>query len=244
MNTYAGKAQEMKKESVTNEFSKKPSDDASIFQFAINRPEAISQRKRQERANNGPRATQMKAFQEMANNRPQAIQMQVFQKMANKGHQEKTAVQPPKNTGENVAQLVEAGAQPIRVNREDPDHTLTISGLINCVGVVIRIYGEGAQAFDHVAVVGGHFVTPDMYQFGDEEGFTEDGEGFLAGIRELIEGIDADRLEPTFYIKEPAVEGANPESLIQATAAATAIRGNLGIGGQIERVADNISVSV
>jgi hypothetical protein len=243
MNSYADKTPEIEKKSVVNEGPKKPIG-GSVFHFANDRPDAVSQRKRQEKANNGPRATQMKAFQEMANNGPQAIQMKVFQKMANNSHPEKLAVQPSRKTGEDVVQLVEAGEQPIRVNSGDLDHTLTISGLINCVGVVIMIYGEGGQEFDYVAVVGGHFVTPTMYQFGNEEGFTEAGEGFLTSIRALIEGIDPGRLEPTFYIKEPAVEGANPESLVQATAAATAIRDNLGIGGSIQQVADNISVSV
>jgi len=142
------------------------------------------------------------------------------------------------------ASLVEAGAQPIKVEKGDEDNELSISGLINCVGVVIMIHGEGEQALNYVAVVGGHFVTPEMYQFGVEQGFTDARQEFLANINALIAGIDHERLETTYCIKAPADEGANPQTLIQATTAARAIRNSLGLNGQIAQVAGKISVSV
>lgn len=183
------------------------------------------------------------AFQ-FVDNRPETIAQRKMQEIANNSPRVKQTIQLRGKTTENVIQLVEAGDHPIRVNKGDEDNQLSISGLINCVGVVIMIYGEGNQAFDHVAVVGGHFVTPNMYRFGDEEGFTDAGQTFIDNINFLINGIGHDRLETTFYVKAPAMKGAIPESLDQATTAATAIRNSLGLGGQIEQVADNISVSV
>jgi hypothetical protein len=228
MNTRVNKTQKNKNQSVSNGASQTQRSGESTVVFVDNRPEAVAQRKLQEMANNSPRAIQMKAFQEMANN----------------SHQEKLAVQFQRKTTENVIQLVEAGAQPIKVEKGDEDNEFSISGLINCVGVVIMIYGEGDQAFDYVAVVGGHFVTPEMYQFGDGQGFTDAGQDFLANINTLIDGIDHVRLETTYYIKAPADEGANPQSLVQAMTAATAIKNSLGLSGQIEQVAGKISVSV
>ncbi|MEP3388292.1 MAG: hypothetical protein ABJO02_08910 [Reichenbachiella sp.] len=52
MNTHAEKTQENKTQSVANTVSQKKNDNKSTFQFVDNRPEAITQRKLQEMANN------------------------------------------------------------------------------------------------------------------------------------------------------------------------------------------------
>lgn len=183
------------------------------------------------------------AFQ-FVDNRPEAAVQRKIQEMANNSSQVKQTDRFRSRTTQDVMQLVEAGAQPIRVNEGDKDNKLSISGLINCVGVVIMIYGENDKQFDHVAVVGGHFVTPNMYRFNGEQGFTDAGQTFIDDIRALIVGIDDERLEATYYVKRPVIEGANPESLVQATVAAKAIRSILGLNGEIVQMADNILVSV
>jgi len=65
MNTHADRTQEHKRQAVSNEVSQKQSGGkSSTFQFVDNRPEAISQRKLQEMANNSPRVKQLRVFQE------------------------------------------------------------------------------------------------------------------------------------------------------------------------------------
>ncbi len=82
MNTHADKTQKNKYQSVANAVSKKQSSGESTFQFVDNRPEAITQRKLQEIANNSSQVRQLRAFQEMANNSPQGKQATQLQTMA------------------------------------------------------------------------------------------------------------------------------------------------------------------
>lgn len=67
MNTYADKAQENKSQSVSAADSQMQNGGKSTFQFADNRPEAVTQRKLQELANNSPQIRQLGVFQEIAN---------------------------------------------------------------------------------------------------------------------------------------------------------------------------------
>jgi hypothetical protein len=58
MNTHADKSQENKSQSVANGTPQKQGSSESTFQFVDNRPEAVTQRKLQEIANNSPQAKQ------------------------------------------------------------------------------------------------------------------------------------------------------------------------------------------
>lgn len=84
MNTHTEKTQGNKSQSLSNENSQMESIRESAFQFIDNRPEAISQRKLQETANNSPRVKQLKAIQEMAINSPQLKKSAQLQAVADK----------------------------------------------------------------------------------------------------------------------------------------------------------------
>jgi hypothetical protein len=66
MNTHADKTQENKSQSVSNGESQMQGGGESTFQFVDNRPEAVTQRKLQEMANNSPQVKQLRALQEIA----------------------------------------------------------------------------------------------------------------------------------------------------------------------------------
>ncbi len=66
MNTHADKTQKNTIPSVANAFSEKRSGREPTFQFVDNRPEALSQRKLQEIANNSSQAKQTAQLQAMA----------------------------------------------------------------------------------------------------------------------------------------------------------------------------------
>ena len=68
MNTHADKTQENKSQSVANGESQLHNGGKSTFQFVDNRPEAVTQRKLQEMANNSPRVKELRVFQSKANN--------------------------------------------------------------------------------------------------------------------------------------------------------------------------------
>jgi len=98
MNTHADKTQENKSQSVSAASSQMQSGKDSTFQFEDNRPEAVSQRKLQEMANNSPRVSQLKAFQDMSNNSPQAIKTAQLQSMAdNSSSQQQQPIQKKEN---------------------------------------------------------------------------------------------------------------------------------------------------
>ncbi|VAX26936.1 hypothetical protein MNBD_NITROSPIRAE01-769 [hydrothermal vent metagenome] len=77
MNTHAGNTQENKKQSVSNERSQKQSDGKFTSAFLDDRPEAVTQRKIQEVANNSPQVSQLKVLQKMMNNK-QGAQLEVM----------------------------------------------------------------------------------------------------------------------------------------------------------------------
>lgn len=84
MNTHTEKTQRNKSQSLANENSQMESIRESAFQFIDNRPEAISQRKLQETANNSPQVKQLKAIQESAINSPQLKKSAQLQAVADK----------------------------------------------------------------------------------------------------------------------------------------------------------------
>ena len=82
---------------------------------------------------------------------------------------------------------VEAGKVPIFAGR---GHNVTISGLINCIGVIITQYSPQTGA--PVSVIAGHFETPTMYDSAKHT-LTKSGEKFASRIVNLInDKINAD----------------------------------------------------
>ena len=79
---------------------------------------------------------------------------------------------------------VEAGSIPISVGR---GHNVTISGLINCIGVIVTQYSPRTGA--PVSVIAGHFDIPKMYAEKKHK-LTKRGEMFANRIRNLIMRID------------------------------------------------------
>jgi len=75
---------------------------------------------------------------------------------------------------------VEAGSVPISVGR---GHNVTISGLINCIGVIITQYSF--ETGEPVSVIAGHFETPKMYD-STKHTLTKEGEKFASRIVDLI----------------------------------------------------------
>ena len=75
---------------------------------------------------------------------------------------------------------VEAGRVPISVGR---GHNVTISGLINCIGVIITQYSF--KTGEPVSVIAGHFETPKMYD-STKHTLTKEGEKFASRIVDLI----------------------------------------------------------
>ena len=81
---------------------------------------------------------------------------------------------------------VEVGRVPISVGR---GHNVTISGLINCIGVIITQYSSETGA--PVSVIAGHFETPKMYDSAKHT-LTKAGEKFATRIVNLIHKINTD----------------------------------------------------
>ena len=79
MNTHADKKPKNKSQSVANAVSQKKRGSESPFQFVDNRPDAIAQRKLQEKTNYGPQANQLRVLQEISNNNPQTNHTAVLQ---------------------------------------------------------------------------------------------------------------------------------------------------------------------
>jgi hypothetical protein len=97
MNAHADKTQKNKYQSVANAVSKKQSSGESVFQFVDNRPEAITQKKLQEIANNSSEVRQLRAIQEMANNSPKSEQATQLQTMAVNHSPQQQPIQKKKN---------------------------------------------------------------------------------------------------------------------------------------------------
>ncbi len=145
--------------------------------------------------------------------------------------------------GEASSGPVEAGETPILKRKEGGGKAeFTIKGLINCVGVVIKVYQpNGGQ--DHIAAVGGHFVTPTMFDT-QKNDFTGKGSEFIKKIKDLIQEFPKGDLEAEFHVKEAAVKGTTTTSGKEAKQAANAIKAALGIGGGIHQSSDNVTITI
>ena len=140
----------------------------------------------------------------------------------------------------------EAGDVPIIVKKtSDTRAEFTIKGLINCVGVVIRVYGAGG-GMDFVAAVGGHFNTPTMYD-SESEALTDKGRAFIVGINGLIAEFDKSDLEVQFIVGKPAVEsesGGGSEAVVEGTKVANLLKATLGLGGSVDQGDSAFKVSI
>jgi len=134
----------------------------------------------------------------------------------------------PQSDGLVQRAVVEAGATPVKQEKKeggDPSG-VRISGLINCVGVVAKIVGP-QPAFKITHVVGGHFVSPEMYDF-NNNCFFPAGEEFINRFNEHISGHYC---EMEYHVAAAAVEGSTePRSLLEAKQAAEALKVRLGKG--------------
>jgi len=79
---------------------------------------------------------------------------------------------------------IEAGKVPIFVGK---GHNVTISGLINCIGVIITQYSKDTGA--PVSIIAGHFETPTMYSEKTKK-LTKSGKIFANRIRDFINKLD------------------------------------------------------
>ncbi|MEA5540749.1 DUF4157 domain-containing protein [Limnoraphis robusta Tam1] len=152
----------------------------------------------------------------------------------------KQAVKPREEVVERVK---EAGDTPvIDTKAESKAETgVKISGLINCVGVVAKIYGNGS--LDYTAVAGGHFVTPEMYEQASNR-FTEAGNTFITKFQKLVPTHNPDDIDWEFYVKTPAVSGAKPASLQEAVKAATDLKIRFGGKGSIIEVSGDVDIRI
>ncbi|MFT4780253.1 MAG: hypothetical protein ACI923_002798 [Flavobacteriales bacterium] len=101
MHTHADKTQENKSQSVANTVPQKQNGGETTFQFVDNRPEAVTQRKSQEIANNSLQVSQLRASQDMANNSGHAEQVAQLQPMADNAssQQQEPTQKKENNTG-------------------------------------------------------------------------------------------------------------------------------------------------
>lgn len=101
---------------------------------------------------------------------------------------------------------------------------IRITGLNNCVGVIVRVYGP---AMDYIAIAGGHFVTPEMFDF-TVPGFTAAGREFIAAIRALVRDYNADDLEWVYHANTEDGRGLNSSK--EALQVAAALKALIGAG--------------
>ena len=82
---YLNKNQENKSQSIAKSVSRKKKSAMPSFQFTDNRPNAITQLKLQEMANNSPQVKQAAQLQSIANNYPIHLQLLNLKKENNSG---------------------------------------------------------------------------------------------------------------------------------------------------------------
>jgi hypothetical protein len=124
---------------------------------------------------------------------------------------------------------------------------MRISGLINCVGISIKIYESTSAAAakpsrlpglvrrrKFVELIGGHFVTDEMYDFKSGE-FKSKGTAFLSKLKEHYGSRTAEQMVIKFHVAASAAVGVEPQSVKEATAMAEILMKHLGLGGTIEK---------
>jgi hypothetical protein len=131
----------------------------------------------------------------------------------------------------------EAGSDGIKV--EGRGSGFILSGLIMCVGVVVKVYGP---SFDHIAAVGGHFVTPDMFDTRTGE-LNAAGGQFVSNIKALVADYPAADLEASFHVAESAGKN-DSQATIEGKQAAGVLIIALGMGGKVHVGPSRFKVTV
>lgn len=157
-----------------------------------------------------------------------------------------------------------AGDTPILVEKPvRGPAALTISGLINCVGVVVKVRESGRSGFS--AVAGGHFTTPSMANittratttYRDIRGIrtpitrhipqaaslTKSGQHFVASLLDLIRNYQQQQLSLQCHIAQ-SYGGVPTTSEQEATVAAGAIIRAMGLGGSVQKGASSIVIAI
>ncbi|MDG1434819.1 MAG: hypothetical protein P8Q41_12450 [Saprospiraceae bacterium] len=132
MNTFVGRKEENKNQSVANEVSQKRRKGETTYQFVDNRPEVVSQRKLQEMTNNSQQVSQLKSFQVMANNSPKAKQtVQLQSKADNQPNKQQNPIQKKENNT-LIYNSVEQSIQPERASnyQETKDNNESVAQLV------------------------------------------------------------------------------------------------------------------
>ncbi|WP_341705018.1 hypothetical protein [Ferrovibrio sp.] len=157
-----------------------------------------------------------------------------------------------------------AGDTPILVEKPlRGSASLSINGLINCVGVVVKVRDAGRGGFS--AVAGGHFTTPSMANFVTRAttttrmirgvptpitrhipvsaSLTRSGQQFVSALETLIQSFQTQQLNLRCHIAQ-SWGGVPSTSEQEANVAAGAIIRALGLTGSIQKGASNIIVSI
>jgi hypothetical protein len=129
---------------------------------------------------------------------------------------------------------VEALAEPIKLTKQKGKlTTIVVKGLINCVGVIIKVSDPtDPTGSDFIEVIGGHFVTPEMFDVMSSS-LNAGGQAFAQKVLKLCQDRAPNDLEVGFYVGSPAVTGAEPQSVREGRAAANALKQALNLGGEI-----------
>jgi hypothetical protein len=156
-----------------------------------------------------------------------------------------------------------AGDTPILVEKPvKGPAALSISGLINCVGVVVKV--RALEASGYTAVAGGHFTTPSMASITTRAttthrvirgvstpitrhipvsaSLTKSGQHFVAALLELLKSYQNQQLALQCHIAQSY--GAPTTSEQEANVAASAIIRALGLSGSVQKGASDIIVSI
>lgn len=137
----------------------------------------------------------------------------------------------------DISVPIEALRDPIRVDAVAGERVyLTIKGLINCVGVVIQVFPPSKTRAS--AIVGGHFVTPEMLDT-DTGTLTGAGSAFIAAIKQLLGDACPDNVEMNLYARKPVGRTSRPRE--EAQQAAEAIKKALGVYSRIDEVSGDVN---
>ena len=121
--------------------------------------------------------------------------------------------------------ITSANSTPVIINK--PGQSLMISGLISCVGIGIEILSP-APHFKVTAIIGGHFVTPKMYNASTKK-LTKSGIKFMTKIKKLLKKNNNQDIEITFYIGKSAIKNTMTLAQMNALDAIKVIKAYLSI---------------
>ena len=135
-----------------------------------------------------------------------------------------------------ISLITDAGSTPIIINTVGD--SFKISGLISCVGVVIKVL-EPEPSFKIKAIIGGHFVTPKMYD-DKKKKLTKEGKKFITDIKSLCKKYkNKNSFETTLYIGKSARKRANILSQKNAHNASIAIKAALGMQNVVTHIGES-----